>query len=404
MILYSDNKALIERLARFEDNYNDIRVTRLHAWIRDNFPQLQFQFIPGDHNALADALSRYKSTVSSSPVIADDALQQIWRVHSQGHFSAKQTYAHLRREGYNWPGLHTHVEEVVRSCPQCQHFSKKKLHDVFHGALPHAVNELLFMDVAGPYSLPHGRSTRHILVIVDAFSRLLQATLIKQPTSQAVIKGLSEWKDNVGLPQRIQTDNATYFSSIELEAWLKVHDIQHIFSAPYEAHSNGIVERSIGNLKLRFKKCLFGESKSWTTQLSRMVHYINNAVNRNTNFSPNELAWGRRRTGEHISEGALADWRAQALQNTIRSQKLENDRLMKRYHIQPRLQEGDLVLWNVPPAQQATKGPFDSQWDGPYELLNQESRFIWNIRHLNTGQLVRRVHTHQIKRFFQMSS
>ena len=399
--LYSDNKALVERLSRFEDNHGDVRVTRLHSWIVSNVPQLRHKFVPGEHNELADLLSRMRPPASSNAIqeMSDSQKEIIDRVHSQGHFGVGKTCTHLQREGHRWPKMHQHVQDWIRRCPHCQRFSGKRFHDTIHGKLPTRVNQFVFMDVAGPYPLPHGRTTRHILVLVDAFSRLMRATVLSQPTSSVVVEALRDWDQEFGRPEAVQTDNASYFTSKEMSEWLASRSIEHVRSSTYEAHSNGMVERAIGGLKLRLRKLGVASSSSWTKNVTSAVNLINDSVHRISGYSPNELMFGCQRTGELVSKETLQEWRRKAVENTRKSQTYEERRFRKRHPIDNPLEVGDLVMWKMSPNHRSPK-PFSTFWDGPYECVARESRFIWDIKHRQTGRLIQRVHTHQLRRYY----
>ena len=106
--LYSDNKALVERLSRFEDNHGDVRVTRTHFWIVSNVSQLHFKLVPGEHNELANLLSRMRPSASSNAIqeMSESQKEMVDKVHSRGHFGVGKTCAHLQREGHRWPKMH----------------------------------------------------------------------------------------------------------------------------------------------------------------------------------------------------------------------------------------------------------------------------------------------------------
>ena len=123
--LYSDNEALVERLSGFEDDRSDVRVTRPDSWIVSVVPQLQYKFVPSEHNELANFLSRMRPLASNHALQAmTDAEKEIVdRVHSRGHLRGLRVRTlivgtSVAQNASASAGLDSH-------CPRCQRFSGK---------------------------------------------------------------------------------------------------------------------------------------------------------------------------------------------------------------------------------------------------------------------------------------
>ena len=61
--------------------------------------------------------------------------------------------------------------------------------------------------------------------------------------SQPTLRELRTIFATHGLPDTIVSDNATGFTSMEFEEFLRKNGIQHVTSAPYHPATNGLVER-----------------------------------------------------------------------------------------------------------------------------------------------------------------
>eukprot|EP00210_Caulerpa_lentillifera_P009150 g8724.t1 len=58
VVCFCDNIGAVRKLQSFSENGEDVRVSRLYAWIVENVPQVEFQYLPEQNNEVADFLSR----------------------------------------------------------------------------------------------------------------------------------------------------------------------------------------------------------------------------------------------------------------------------------------------------------------------------------------------------------
>ena len=153
---------------------------------------------PGISNVLPDALSRIFTAEPSpidaiasrdpltimahqvslvdkpGPKLSPSAQQEaIATSHLRGHFGVKAVMANLLRQGLRWPKIRQDVENVVRSCPQCQRFTISQAG--FHPLQPTVASmpmEAIALDTALSFpSSTHGNNV--LLVVVCVFSRFV---------------------------------------------------------------------------------------------------------------------------------------------------------------------------------------------------------------------------------------
>ena len=98
------------------------------------------------------------------------------------------------------------------------------------------------MDYAGPYG-------EMLLVIVDAFSILIEVAIMKQTTSTATIRKLREVFAQHGLPDMLVSDNGTNFTSEEFADFMRANGVIYVKTAPYHPSSNGLAERAVQTVK-----------------------------------------------------------------------------------------------------------------------------------------------------------
>ena len=93
-----------------------------------------------------------------------------------------------------------------------------------------------------------------ILVIVDAYSNMIDAHIIRDLSTNAVIKALCQSFKYFGLPISLVSDNGTNFVSDEFETFCQNNLIRHIQTPPGHHQSNGQVEKTISMLKSHLNK------------------------------------------------------------------------------------------------------------------------------------------------------
>jgi len=138
-----------------------------------------------------------------------------------------------------WPGMDAEIEEFCRNCETCvrlQPLSKDT--PLQTTPLPEHCWEKCGIDLVGPFP-----GQIYILTLVDYRSKWPEAIILRNITSQQIIKELTEVFARFGNPKILVTDNGRQFISEEFEGFLKLNGINHARASPYYPQSNGQVER-----------------------------------------------------------------------------------------------------------------------------------------------------------------
>ena len=98
------------------------------------------------------------------------------------------------------------------------------------------------IDYAGPYK------GEMFLVVVDAYSKVLEVHRMKSITSTATIEKLREMFATHGLPATLVSDNGSNFTSSEFQEFMKKNGIKHIKVAPYHPTSIWLGREGCANL------------------------------------------------------------------------------------------------------------------------------------------------------------
>ncbi|CAI7874724.1 unnamed protein product [Closterium sp. NIES-53] len=163
--------------------------------------------------------------------------------------------------------------------------------------------ELVHMDLVGPLPVQGHKGERYFLTIVDDWSRVMWAYLLKQKDHAAsTIK--EDWlpfveKQAECVVKRIRTDRGSEFLGTETTAWLKKQGIQRELTTAYSPQSNGVAERANRTI-LETARALLIESEVGNSMWPHAVRHAKVAKNRvltkvgNESWVPLERWLGRK--------------------------------------------------------------------------------------------------------------
>lgn len=214
-----------------------------------------------------------------------------------GHFGVDKVCS-LIREVYWFPHIRKKVKTYIRDCLKCVQFSPKSgkvegdLHSIPKGDLPfHTIH----IDHLGPLGLSN-KKHKHILVVVDGFSKFLKLYPVRTTSSSETISALLLYFQAYSRPLRIVSDRGTAFTSREFENFVDAHNITHIKVATASPQSNGQVERFNRDIIPLLAKITTGEE--WNKKLGEAEFAFNNTKNRSIGNSPCMLLFGVNQRGE----------------------------------------------------------------------------------------------------------
>ena len=93
------------------------------------------------------------------------------------------------------------------------------------------------------------------LVVVDYNSCCIFECELPSLHTTAIVKALKDIFCDVGAPDKIISDNATYFKSEEFQNFVMDWSIQHITSSPRFPHSNAHAKKAVGIIKQIYERC-----------------------------------------------------------------------------------------------------------------------------------------------------
>lgn len=131
---------------------------------------------------------------------------------------------------------------------------------------------------------------RYFLILVDCYSRRFFAEPVKSKTAlhmkQAFDKIFDGW-----LPTALVTDQGMEFYANQMQKYFSDHNINH-YSTKSEIKAS-LAERGIRTVKTRlFKALTHADTSRWIDILPKIIHAINNSVNRTLGRTPASIRPG----------------------------------------------------------------------------------------------------------------
>ena len=454
-IIYTDHRPLLGLFKNKEPK--NARQTR---WcLTASSLGVDIRYEPGKKNVLADALSRMKSEKDKkllamkvtqekdetllSKVIKDfisekfttidgedyfvdgnnyrklvtdtaEKVKLILAAHDIGHEGYYKTYQRLKKS-YYWNNMIIDVKRIIGKCEKCQLNRPQPYPDPtedtptkVEGPFVH-----LGLDIIGPL-VKTKNNKQYILVVVDYFTKWVEAEATETITSQDVIKFLINVFARHGVPQIITTDNGVQFTSDMTKVFLDLYDVYIKFVSTYHPESNGLTEnrnKEIGKLLQ-----LLGEkNKDWDEILPSALWALRTTKNSVTNHSSFELVYGRedqqpfdiaarptkdlyKSSDEVLLEKFVSHyrWVLEAAENSKNASKYWATRREEKNSLNQgkRIAVGDLVL-----VRNFNRTKLEPYFVGPLKVIKKQYNTL-TLADPNTGiQLNRNVHLKNIVKY-----
>jgi hypothetical protein len=358
--------------------------------------------------------------------------RKIKEVHNAvaGHVGATRTYRRLRMLpefpwGLKTGDIHKEVQQWCTGCLVCN--KVWRLRGEPQRAQRAVIRQRPFTEVAMDLIVvnePDIDGNKHILVLIDSFSRGVELYPLKSGDAESVVECLYDCYNRWGQPMRLRCDGAkaflgsvcTYFNRLMK---VKVHPIE-----PYSPQQNGQVERSNQEIMRHIRAMVnsdeAGPNSQWRWGLlaSAARRIINNTVNWETGVTPNELLYG----GFSDTEMSLfredpAVGAGQSVPGWLYAKELEDAQaeLLRRSEVyqesvlarvvaeaerrgERELHQGEWVLVKRGGMSGRPKTKLQSRYMGPYLVLNRPTPTdsIVECQHLASKQ-IRRFHMSELQ-------
>lgn len=320
-----------------------------------------------------------------------------------GHVGVDKVINYITKV-YWFPNMRERVKEYIANCLRCIEFSPSSgktegfLHNIPKDKLPFMT---VHVDHFGPLEKT-GKGYRHILVIVDAFTKFIRVYPCKSTTTDEAIKCLRDYFRSYSKPGRLVSDRGTCFTSDTFKEFLKDEDVRHVLVAVHTPRANGQVERFNRILAPMIAK-ISETPSTWDRVLSEVEYSLNNTVCRSTGETPSRLMFGVDQKGkpndvlrkmfESDVDRDLIEIREQASVNIEKSQSKNEQRYNLRRKAARLYEVGDYVEIRNVEATPGVNKKLLPKFKGPYVIKTVLDCDRYVITDVEGFQLTQRPYT-----------
>lgn len=306
-----------------------------------------------------------------------------------GHFGFDKTLARIKSH-YWFPKMKRFIKKYVAACVECAHHklpSGKRageLHPIPKVEIPF---DTIHADHLGPF-IKTKRSNTYILVIVDAFTKFVNLTAVRNTKSTTSIKVFRDHISYFGTPNRLVTDQGTSFTSGAFKSFVESIGIKHILNAVATPRANGQVERYNRTILAALGAMNHNKPNGvWDENLPEIQLGINTTIHSTTKKTPTELLFGRTvtnpsqgRFNDIISETvpsqtSLSDIRSKASKLIQEQQAKAKETYDKHRKSDVKFNEGDLVrVIRATTGIEGQSKKLEPKCRGPYRIKKSTSK------------------------------
>jgi len=247
-----------------------------------------------DHIITTEGIKYLKEKDKLRKIITtnEEKFNLIWKAHAIGHEGFEKTYERLKKSFY-WKEMTIDIKRFISNCENCQLNKRNEIPEPTekYATQVEAPFTHLGLDIIGPLQ-ETSSGNQYIIVIVDYFTKWVEAQPVSTITSRDVVKFLSQIFARFGTPNTITTDNSVQFNSDFTKIFLDLYDVYIKFILTYHPESNGLIEnrnREIGKLL----RLLANKEKEWDLVLPFALWDLRTSKNSVTKYSSFELLYGR---------------------------------------------------------------------------------------------------------------
>ena len=175
---------------------------------------------------------------------ADEATQMklLKKLHAQFGHRPKQAFVDLLKHANAWlPTFSKMLDKIIDPCEGCVLQRRNPDKPAVAMSMAKDVNDVIAMDLK---KLKNGK---HILYIIDLFSRFTMAKIINTKKPAEIVNGLMEkWISIFGTPRKILTDNGGEFCNETMLLLTNKFNVEHNTTGAESPWENGICEKNHG--------------------------------------------------------------------------------------------------------------------------------------------------------------
>lgn len=303
-------------------------------------------------------------------------------VHQQTH-AGKEGMVGLLLQSWWSPLFDQCAQKVIQRCLICQKYNigKGTPCPIGRTPLPAGPFDTIQLDFI---ELPKTQCYKYCLVIIDVFSKWIEAYPTTCNTAETVVKILlREIIPRFGIPNCISSDNGPHFTARINKELCDQLNIKQQFHCPYHPQSAGLVERANQTLKLKLSKLTEETGLSWFKILPLALFQMRVTPQQQTKLSPAEILYGKTLQTPWAFSRTHSPSDIYEMTNEVCDYVIALTKSLQQYHLQvqkqhkegggqtedskdigPKIQAGDYVL-----TRNWTHRKLEPRWNGPFQVL-----------------------------------
>ena len=329
-------------------------------------------------------------------VVPEAMVNNIIRLYHDevGHVGVDKTLYGILSH-YWFPNLKIKVRNYIDNCVKCLSYSiaaGKTEGEMLIYEKETIPFQTVHIDHFGPLAETID-NFKHILVIIDAFTKFVWLFATKSTGTDEVLGCLEMVFSLLGYPKRIVSDRGTAFTSNNFSNFVTKRGITHVLTAVASPWANGQVERVNRFLKSTLSK-IVKDPIEWKEKIRSVQYVINNTLNKAINSTPSKALFGfeqRKIEDEHL---CIAIDELRKLDSDYSKQR--NDTQLSAQEVNRKLQEynkvqfdkrhkkitkykvGDYVLVRKLQHKVGTNTKLEPKYKGPYQVkaILKKNRFV----------------------------
>ena len=353
---------------------------------------------------------RRKSRVVVPKSLQNAVLQVYHNKPQAGHMGTKKTMSRIQRT-YWWKNMKKCVRSYVRACATCQLCKPqfKKPAGYMQTTTSNECMELIACDFMGPMPESTSRKYKHLLVLIDHFSKFVLLFPVTHPNSRVLCSIVNWLFCTLGPPQKFLSDNGPQYTSQRFRDFLKDWGVRQILTSPYHPSTNFTerVNRSVKSMLMCFN---YRNHTNWAEHIPEFQFAINSVIHDTTKMSP--AAAFLHREFHQPGDNAVLNLQLPHVQDSFAENVKQNmakraaqnkEAFDKGRSEEPNYQVNEHVLLMTHLKSDSRKNrsvKMEPRWKGPYEIVKKLTTLNYLIKEVgvkNQNSVV--AHVEQLKKY-----
>ena len=216
---------------------------------------------------------------------------------SAGH-QGRDCMLSLMKERFWRPGMSQALLKSVANCGKCIQYEAKGQLPPMQPIIYTEPLELVHIDYVGmevTVATDRKPVVKNVLVVVDHFTRFVQAFVTKNHTARTTARVLyNNYFSVFGFPQCLMLDQGTKFCGKVIAAMCSLLGIEKIRTTQYHPQTNGSAERVHQTLQRMIGKLDPEKRQKWPAHIGSIIIAYNSTRSLVTGYSPYYLMFGQR--------------------------------------------------------------------------------------------------------------